>query len=110
MGSLCLRRWRQAARAGCTRAMAAANAESALIVVFAAIIWREDYHRGRNAVTHPCRSNTEEIVRGLRANLAVPVQPAQARRGFLGRFERGGKEKTNTANTANGAFGVLGRA
>jgi hypothetical protein len=29
-----------------------------LVVVFAAIVWREDYRLGRNAVTHPCRSNT----------------------------------------------------
>ena len=28
------------------------------MVVFAVIIWREDYRGGRNAVTHTCRSNT----------------------------------------------------
>jgi hypothetical protein len=31
---------------------------SDLVVVFAAIFWREDYRLGRNAVTHDCRSNT----------------------------------------------------
>ncbi len=31
---------------------------SDLVVVFAVIIWREDYRGGRNAVTHTCRSNT----------------------------------------------------
>ena len=31
---------------------------SDLVVVFAVIIWREDYRGGRNAVTHDCRSNT----------------------------------------------------
>ena len=33
-----------------------------LVVVFAAIIWREDYRLGRNAVTHACRSNTIQVV------------------------------------------------
>ena len=33
-----------------------------MLVVFVAIFWREDYRGGRNAVTHDCRSNTEDLL------------------------------------------------
>jgi hypothetical protein len=42
------------------RATPAAKVASDLIVVFAVIFWREDYHRDGNPVTHPYRSNTFE--------------------------------------------------
>src|SRR5262245_45865683 len=58
MGCRCLRRRRQAAKAGATCAIAARNARSDFVGVFAAIIWRKDYGLSEDAVTHTCRSNT----------------------------------------------------
>jgi hypothetical protein len=45
IGSKCLRRWRQAAKAPCTCATAAMNLGSDLVLVFAAIVWRRKDHR-----------------------------------------------------------------
>jgi len=65
MASRCLRPLRQAARAACTGATAAANTSLDLIFVFAAIIWRQDYRPSQISVTHSCRSNTvNRTVRG----------------------------------------------
>ena len=48
IASRCRRRFRQAARAGCTRAKPTAKARSDNAVLFAAIIWQQDYPGGHN--------------------------------------------------------------
>ena len=73
MGSRCLRRLRHAAKAGCTCATAAANAESDLVAVFDAIIWHKVYRLDKT------RSRTlAEATRRITDSRSAPAIPTSA--------------------------------
>ena len=83
------------------RATAAAKVGSDLIVVFAAIIWRENYHAGGNDVTHLCRSNTIDPLIGWTVEDSNPIRVFDRTGRMLGFYFK----SNDTTHGTHGFFG-----